>query len=94
MDLTGAPPVLHRPELSRFEVTLDDARCVLDYRQVGDQFIVVHTGVPEALRGRGLAEQMTRVALDHARAMGWTVVAQCSYTQRYLKRHPDGVPRV
>lgn len=88
--MSGVPPVLHRPDLGRFEIAVDGARCVLEYRQLGDQFIVVHTGVPEALRGRGLAEQMTRVALDHARTMGWRVVAQCSYTQRFLQRHPQG----
>jgi predicted GNAT family acetyltransferase len=50
---------------------------------------VTYTGVPNALGGRGLAAEITKFALDHARAQGWTVIPQCSYVAAYIKKHPE-----
>ncbi|MEJ1974628.1 MAG: GNAT family N-acetyltransferase [Lacunisphaera sp.] len=40
-------------------------------------------------RGRGIAEQLVRVALDDARAAGRKVVPACSYVAVFIKRHRE-----
>jgi predicted GNAT family acetyltransferase len=50
---------------------------------------ITHTGVPTALGGRGLAGEITKFALDHARAQGWKVIPQCSYVAAYINKHPE-----
>jgi predicted GNAT family acetyltransferase len=50
---------------------------------------ITHTGVPGELGGRGLAAEITKFALDHARSQGWTVIAQCSYVAVYIKKHTE-----
>jgi predicted GNAT family acetyltransferase len=50
---------------------------------------VTHTGVPNALGGRGLAAEITKFALDHARAQGWKVIPQCSYVAAFINKHPE-----
>ena len=40
---------------------------------------IVHTEVPPAVAGRGIAGELVRSALEFARAQGWKVRPLCSY---------------
>lgn len=86
------PPDLrieHLPEQHRFQALVDGMRCVTDYRLSGGVMTITHTGVPVPLEGRGIAAQLTRAALDHARAQGYKVHPACSYARAYVQRHPQ-----
>ncbi|MEO8743292.1 MAG: GNAT family N-acetyltransferase [Lysobacteraceae bacterium] len=72
----------------RFETTVDGQLCVLDYRIRGNTILLDHTGVPEAVGGRGIASALVQFALDTARARGMDVVPNCSYVVAWIKRHP------
>ena len=74
---------------SRFTATVDGVLCVLDYQLQGSVMTITHTGVPSQVGGRGIAAELTRVALDTARAQGWKVRPQCSYAEVYMRRHPE-----
>ena len=65
---------------------------MLDYRRDGEAMVFTHTGVPPALRGRGLAARLTAAGLDHARDRGLRVVPACSYVAAYIERHPAYQP--
>ena len=81
--------VRHDPDSHRFEATVDGSQAVLDYQR-GDGIIsLVHTGVPAAIGGRGVAAALVRAALDYARAEGLKVHPACSYVAAYFKRHPQ-----
>ena len=71
-----------------FEFTLEGHRCVLDYTLNNNVMTITHTGVPNALGGRGLAAEITKFALDHAQSKGWRVIPQCSYVAAYIQKHP------
>lgn len=73
----------------RFETTVDGVLCVLEYRLHGGILTITHTGVPEAVGGRGIAAALTRFALDTARGEGWRVVPACAYSIAWLARHPE-----
>ena len=45
--------------------------------------------VPEAIGGRGIAGELVRAALDHARAAGWKVRAECAYSDAWIGKHPE-----
>jgi predicted GNAT family acetyltransferase len=81
--------VVHNTEASRFEAMVEDQRCVCQYRVYGRTMMLTHTGVPHALRGRGIAAELVRAALDHARAHGLKVRPDCSYAEVYMQRHPE-----
>ncbi len=72
-----------------FTAEVDGHRILLEYRESDGVMTIVHTEVPHALRGRGLAGQLVRAALDHARAAGLKVVPRCSYAAEWLERHPE-----
>jgi predicted GNAT family acetyltransferase len=81
--------VVHAPEHSRFEATVEGQPCVAQYRVYGKVMMLTHTGVPKALRGRGIAAALVQAALDHARARGLKVRPDCSYAETYMQRHPE-----
>lgn len=79
----------HNSQGHCFELMLEGHRCVLDYTLHNNVMTVTHTGVPSELGGRGLAAEITKFALNHARAQGWKVIPQCSYVAAYVKKHPE-----
>ena len=81
--------VRHDAERRRFETTVDGYECELDYRLSGQVMTIDHTGVAEPVRHRGIAAELTRVALETARSNGWQVVPACAYAAAFLQRHPE-----
>lgn len=81
--------ISHDEEAHRFGTTVDGCACELDYRLANRVMTITHTGVPPHLEGQGIAAEMTRVALETARARGWKVVAGCSYAAGYMRKHPE-----
>jgi predicted GNAT family acetyltransferase len=61
----------------------------IDYEEDADRLLFTHTLVPPEHEGQGIAEQLTRSALDDARDRGLTVVPLCSYTAAFFRRHPE-----
>jgi len=79
----------HESSAHRFSTTLEGHTAVLDYTLTNTVMSITHTGVPEAIGGRGVAAELMRAALKAARVAGWTVNPACSYAAAYMKRHPD-----
>jgi predicted GNAT family acetyltransferase len=74
---------------SRFEVVLDEGTALAQYRLHDGVMQIVHTEVPPALEGRGLASALISAAVKHARAEGLKIEPRCSYAASYMKRHPE-----
>lgn len=81
--------VRHNPDAGRFEADVEGGIAHADYRLQGQVMRIVHTEVPLAAEGRGVAGQVVRAALDHARRHGLRVQPLCSYVRSYMTRHPD-----
>jgi predicted GNAT family acetyltransferase len=85
----------HLPEprdneaLARYEIVEEEGTAILTYRRKEDYIILAHTEVPEALRGRNLANRLARHALDQARAAGLQVVVKCPFVAAFVRRHPE-----
>ncbi len=81
--------IKHDPTRQRFEWIENNVLCVLDYDFGNGVMTITHTGVPEAVGGRGIAADLTKTALDTARAEGWSVRPLCSYAAAYIQRNPQ-----
>lgn len=79
----------HDPASGRFSTQVDGHAAELLYRRQDRHLLIDHTGVPEAIGGRGVAGQLVKAALDYARAEGLRVVPLCSYSAEYVRRHPE-----
>ena len=68
-------------------VQVEGFDCELDYRLDAGVMTILHTGVPPAVGGRGIAAQLTRAALAFARKEGLRVRPACSYAAAFMRRH-------
>ncbi|MDP4756701.1 MAG: N-acetyltransferase [Aquiluna sp.] len=83
--------VVHDVENSRYEIFLEEERVgLMDYVLSGDEIQLVHTEVDPAHQGKNLAAILLRESLADIRSTGsHKVVPICSYTVRYMEKHPD-----
>lgn len=81
--------VNHDEIAHRFTCTVDGYACELDYRLADGVMTITHTGVPAEVSGRGIASDLTKAAMAHARAKRWKVTPACSYAVEFMKRHPE-----
>jgi len=73
----------------RFEFELDGHVAWLEYNLAGEILQLVHTEVPEALRGKGVAATLAQSALEWAREHRVKVDVICDSVLAYLKKHPE-----
>ena len=86
--MSEALSIHHDQTGHQFETTVDGHRAYLTYMDLGKQTLDIYrTFVPNALRGRGIAAELTEEALKLAEAAGYTVIPSCSYVERYMERH-------
>lgn len=81
--------ITHDAASGRFSIRLDGHEAELVYRRQDGRMLIDHTGVPEAIGGRGVAGALVKAALDHAGSANLRVVPLCSYAAAYLQRHPE-----
>ncbi len=86
--------VVNNEAAQRYEAEVDGARSLIQYERKGDRIVFLHTEVPEALEGRGIASALARAALEDARARNLTVVPLCPFVSGYIRRHPEYLPLV
>ncbi len=81
--------IVHEVQAQRFITRLDGHEAELVYRVRDGRLTIVHTGVPEAIGGRGVAAALVQSVLEYARAGQLRVVPACSYSAAYIRRHPE-----
>lgn len=75
--------------LSRFELEAEGGVAFANYRLAPGKVIITHTETPRALRGRGIASELIKGALQIIRADGLKLVAGCGFVVDYLNKHPE-----
>ncbi len=81
--------VRNNKEKSRFELEVGDELAFANYRLTPSAAIITHTETPRSLRGRGVASELVKGALNLIRGDGRKVVAGCSFVVDYLRQHPE-----
>ena len=74
---------------NRFELDIEGAVAFANYRITPSAVIITHTETPRALRGRGIASELVKGALDLIRRDGRKVIAGCGFVVDYLDKHPE-----
>ena len=81
--------VRHNEDEQRFEAEVNGGVAVIEYNRGEGIITFLHTEVPEAASGQGVASALARAALDYARDSNLSVVALCDYVSSYMKRHSE-----
>jgi len=74
---------------NRFELETEGGLAFANYRRTPSAVIITHTETPRALRGRGIASELVKGALELIRADGRKVIAGCGFVLDYLDKHPE-----
>jgi uncharacterized protein len=73
----------------RVYTVVEGLTAYVEYVTDNETFDIIHTIVPPALEGRGIASALVGYAHDFALGAHLKLSATCSYAQAWLKRHPD-----
>jgi predicted GNAT family acetyltransferase len=87
--VSHAVEVVDEPQAHRFVVRVEGEEAELVYRRPGRRLAILHTGVPDAIGGRGIAARLVAAAVERAREEDLTVVPHCWYARRWLEQHPE-----
>ncbi|KUF08898.1 GNAT family N-acetyltransferase [Pseudoponticoccus marisrubri] len=88
--MTGAAEIRREEGESkgRYWLVADGHEAELTYSRLGKtQIIIDHTGVPDALRGRGAGAALVAHAVADARAEGRRIVPLCPFARAQIARH-------
>jgi predicted GNAT family acetyltransferase len=89
---SGEAEVVDRPDENRLVFEEDGEVAELIYRREGNHLVLVHTGVPDALGGRGIGGRLVEAAVEKASAEGLVVEAWCPFARTWLRTHPEVAP--
>lgn len=81
--------VQHDDKRSKFYADVEGNEAVIEYEKRGNTYDLLHTFVPPALRGKGVADDLARLALDQIRAEGGKIVASCPFIHGFVERHGE-----
>lgn len=74
----------------RYIVRLDGHEAEMTYSRAGERTLIIdHTGVPDALRGRGIGKALVRRGVEDARREGRVIIPLCPYAKGQIARHPE-----
>ncbi|MBV7394056.1 GNAT family N-acetyltransferase [Mameliella sediminis] len=84
---------IHREEndsKGRYWTVVDGHEAEMTFSRLGStQIIIDHTGVPDALRGKGVGVKLVERAVLDARSEGRKIVPLCPFAKAQIARHPE-----
>ena len=87
--------VHHDEQGKKYYAVVDGLESVCEYGEAGERTLNFwHTLVPPELRGRGIADELVRQALDDVLAKGYKVIPSCWFVRVYIQRHAKYQPLV
>jgi len=75
--------------IGRFEIERDGEVAYLEYSLSENILELIHTEVPEKLRGMGLSSSLAETALQWARERNLKVDIVCPTVRQYVASHPE-----
>ncbi|AYD01985.1 GNAT family N-acetyltransferase [Neorhizobium sp. NCHU2750] len=69
---------------------IEGHRAEMTYSRASPHLIIIdHTGVPDALRGKGVGQALANFAVEDARSGGWKIIPLCPFFKAQAMRHPE-----
>ena len=77
----------------RYVTVIDGYEAELTFSIMSPKNIIAdHTGVPEALGGRGVGKALVEHMIEDAQENGFRIVPLCPFVKAQYARHPDWKP--
>ncbi len=72
-----------------FQLERDGHTATLQYTVAGHVLALVHTEIPESMRGSGVASTLAKAGFDYAREHHMKVDVVCPFVAAFLESHPE-----
>lgn len=82
-------PLIQNEAQQQFELHIDGQIALVAYMEKDNKYALVHTEVPEALEGRGIASILVTKVLTLIESQGRKIIPLCPYVKSFLQRHPE-----
>lgn len=91
MDIPEEVTLKNNELAKQFEWKIDGhlAKVEYDFSSDKKRIFLMHTEVPAALEGMGVASRLVQAVLELIGEKGWKLVPYCPYVKIYLKKHPE-----
>ena len=89
MEEPSASVPSHNAAAGQFEVRTEQGLARLKYVPEGDVLDLVHTEVPEGVKGTGIGSALARAALDFAREQQLSVKPTCPFVRTFIARNAE-----
>ncbi|AJD42277.1 N-acetyltransferase [Rhizobium sp. SEMIA 4085] len=74
----------------RYVAKVDGHEAEMSYSRTSLKLVIIdHTGVPDALRGKGVGQALALHAVEEARKGGWKIFALCPFFKAQSQRHEE-----
>ncbi|MEM9840867.1 MAG: GNAT family N-acetyltransferase [Pseudomonadota bacterium] len=74
----------------RYWVVVEGHEAEMTYSRAGEKLIIIdHTGVPDALRGKGVGQALVQRGVEDARAEGRKILPLCPFAKAQIQKHPE-----
>lgn len=83
------PEVFHEKENERFVIYAEGNEVYVEYTMRNNIIDLQHTYTHPVLRGKGLAAQVVRAALEFAKENKLKVIPTCSYVQSFIAKNDE-----
>lgn len=86
----SGPTFVRNDEANRYELYVSgELASLADYRRTGRTLEMHHTETRDMFRGRGLAAELVRQALDDVREQKLRVVPSCWFVADFIEANPE-----
>lgn len=74
----------------RYVATVEGHEAEMTFSRASPNLIIIdHTGVPGALRGKGVGQALALHAVEEARRGGWKIIPLCPFFKAQSLRHKE-----
>jgi len=82
-------PLIKNEVAKQFEMEVDGQKAVIVYQEHHFTTTLLHTEVPPALEGKGVATAIIEKTLAYLEKNHFRVIPLCPFVVAYIKRHPE-----
>ena len=78
------------PTGGAYHTELDGSTAEMTFSRASPRLIIIdHTDVPDALRGRGVGNQLVARAVSDGREQGFKIIPLCPFAAAQFRKNPD-----
>ena len=83
-------PIKNNEKNLHFELpNIDGETAYIEYRWYKGDLTLMHTFVPKAMEGQGVASSLAQFALEYAKEKKLQIMVYCPFVGSYLQKHPE-----